>query len=112
MKCKYVCDYYGVPAEIGRRVIVNGRHGIIAEDCGHYIGVNFDDDKAGVISHCHPTWEATYGEMGSIRQLTAKQRKSKERGQRWREYGECFNSFMDFVYWHDDPDRSWNGGRN
>jgi hypothetical protein len=42
MRLEYVCRTYGVPAEIGRRVIVYGKPGIIAEDRGHYIGVNFD----------------------------------------------------------------------
>lgn len=56
MSCEYAQRYYKVPACIGRRVVVNGRAGIIAEDCGHHLGVNFDDDKPGQISHCHPTW--------------------------------------------------------
>ena len=42
MKCKYASDYYDVPADIGRAVIVNGKPGVIAEDRGNYIGVNFD----------------------------------------------------------------------
>jgi hypothetical protein len=44
MDCEYARVYYGVPACIGRRVTVDGKPGIIAEDRGHYIGVNFDDD--------------------------------------------------------------------
>lgn len=62
--CEYAKIHYQVPADIGRRVTVDGRPGIIAEDRGHYIGVNFDDDKPGVISNAHPTWEVDYGEMG------------------------------------------------
>ena len=60
MSFEYIKDYYGVPAALGRRVIVNGRPGIIAADRGHYIGVNFDSDKPGVISNCHPTWMVEY----------------------------------------------------
>jgi len=55
MACGYVKDYYGVPAGIGRRVVCRGKPGVIAEDRGHYIGVNFDDDKPGQISNVHPT---------------------------------------------------------
>lgn len=54
---QYVRDYYGVPAEIGRRVTVSGRPGIIVEDRGNYIGVNFDSDKPGLVYPCHPTSE-------------------------------------------------------
>lgn len=47
---EYAKNYYGVPSDIGRRVTVGERPGIIAEDRGNYIGVNFDDSKPGVIS--------------------------------------------------------------
>lgn len=65
MAFEYVCQHYGVPACIGRRVTIDGNGGVIAEDRGHYIGVNFDDDKPGVIKSCHPTWEVEYGGMGA-----------------------------------------------
>lgn len=45
MNCEYVRAHYNVPAEIGRRVVVDGKPGIITSDRGHYIGVNFDADK-------------------------------------------------------------------
>lgn len=67
MDCEYARVYYGVPACIGRRVTVEGKPGIIAEDRRHYIGVNFDDDKPGVIKNAHPTWEVVYFGMGIIR---------------------------------------------
>lgn len=106
MNCKYVREYYKVPAEIGRRVIVNGEPGIIAADKGNHIGVNFDKDKPCVISHCHPTWEVQYLEMGIVR----KQTKSQQRYQRFLEYGDGFDSFIDYCRWDADPDRTWNGG--
>jgi hypothetical protein len=92
---KYINNYYGVNACIGRIVKVDGKPGVIAKDCGHYLGVNFDSDKPGVISNCHPTWEVEYFGVGKVRKLT----KAQERGQRWLEYGDMFESFMDFVYW-------------
>ena len=79
MNCEYVVQYYGVPAAIGRRVLVGGQPGIIAEDRGHYIGVNFDTDKPGRVCNAHPTWEVEYGEMGTIRKMTRAQ-------QRYRDY--------------------------
>jgi hypothetical protein len=68
--CKYIRDQYDVPADVGRRVVVYGKPGIIAEDRGHYLGVNFDCDRPGVIHNCHPTSEVVYGDMGHIRQPT------------------------------------------
>lgn len=110
MTCAYVKQQYGVPASIGRRVIVNGKPGIIAVDAGHYIGVNFDSDAPGVISNCHPTWEVVYGEMGVIRQLPKRKIVAKVRYRRFLEYGDGFESFRQFLAWDADPARSWNGG--
>lgn len=106
MSCEYVREYYGVPAVIGRRVVVSGKPGIIAEDRGHYIGVNFDSDKPGIICNAHPTHEVVYGEMGKIRHPS----KSAARYQRYLEYCECFDSFIDFCRWDAEPERSWNSG--
>ena len=77
-ECKYVRDYYGVPADIGRAVVVCGKAGVIAEDRGHYIGVNFDEDKPGVIVNCHPTYEVEYGDMREIRKMTRSQKRYRE----------------------------------
>jgi hypothetical protein len=93
MNCEYVKEHYAVPAEIGRRVVVYGKPGIIAEDRGHYIGVNLDENKPGVISNCHPTSDVVYGEMGTIRKMTRSQ-------QRYRDYlkvAECFESFEHWL---------------
>ena len=74
----YAKEYYGVPADVGRRVVVNGQPGIIAKDRGHYIGVNFDEDKPGVVHNCHPTWKVEYGEMGTIRKMTRSQKRYRD----------------------------------
>jgi hypothetical protein len=101
MSCEYVRQYYGVPAVIGRIVTVNGRRGIIAEDRGHYIGVNFDDSKPGVICNAHPVSQVVYGEMGIIRKMT----KSQRRYQRFLDVGECFNNFRDFLLYETHRER-------
>lgn len=106
MSCEYVRNHYGVPAAIGRRVVVNGRPGVIAMDRGNYIGVNFDNDKPGHIQNAHPTWKVTYGEMGKVR----KPSRSQARYQRWLEFGDGFNSFLSFCRWDAQPERSWNQG--
>lgn len=92
MNCQYVRERYGVPAEIGRRVLVNGKPGIIAADRGHYIGVNFDADKPGFIHNAHPTADVDYLEMGKVRPMTRAQ-------QRYQEYleADCFESFAHFL---------------
>lgn len=71
----YVRQHYGVPAALGRRVTIDGKSGVIAADRGHYIGVNFDADKPGVICNAHPTWEAQYLDMGVVRPMTRSQRR-------------------------------------
>lgn len=78
MSCEYVRKYYGVPACIGRRILFKGKPGIIAEDRGHYIGVNFDEDKPGVICNVHPTDGVEYGEMGKVRKMTRSQKRYRD----------------------------------
>jgi len=95
MNCEYVKEIYGVPAEIGKRIDYKGRGGIISEDRGNYVGVNFDSDKPGVVSNVHPTDPGLVylEEMGKIRQLTRSQ-------QRYREYldADWFgDSFADWL---------------
>ncbi len=94
---QYVRDHYGVPAEIGRRVVVNGRAGVIAEDRGHHIGVLFDDDKPAHISPCHPTWRVEYQGVGKVRRMTRSQRRYK----RFLDVGDCFDSFIEFCRYDD-----------
>lgn len=97
MSYDYVKDYYGVPACTGRRVYVDGKPGIIAQDRGHYIGVNFDEDKPGVISNAHPTWKVEYLGIGKVRKMTRSQRRYRD----FIEYGDWFDSFLDFCRWWD-----------
>ena len=75
---EYINNYYGVNACIGRIVTVEGKKGVIAEDCGHHLGVNFDGDKPGVISRCHPTWEVEYFGMGKVRPMTRSQQRYQD----------------------------------
>lgn len=92
MSCEYVRQYYKVPAEIGRRITHRGRAGIIVADRGHYIGVNFDDQKPSYVSNVHPTSEVIYGEMGQIRKMTPAQ----ARYQQYRD-SECNESFAEWL---------------
>lgn len=102
MACEYVRNVYNVPAEIGVRVVVNGKPGIIAADRGNYIGVNFDSDKPGVIKNAHPTWEVQYGGAGRIRKMT----RSQQRYADYMEVSECFDSFLHYLYYRADKDRN------
>jgi hypothetical protein len=96
--CQYIRDTYGVPVEIGRRVTVYGKPGIIVADRGHYIGVNFDLDKPGKICNAHPTDQVVYLEMGKIRKMT----RSQERYQKYLGVSECFESFWEFLRYESD----------
>jgi hypothetical protein len=62
MSFEYIKEHYGVPADIGRRVIMDGRSGTIVEDRGKHLGVVFDD-TLGVVCNVHPTWKMGYGKM-------------------------------------------------
>tara|TARA_R110000868_G_scaffold398485_1_gene671674 strand:+ start:563 stop:880 length:318 start_codon:yes stop_codon:yes gene_type:complete len=104
MDFEYIKRTYNVPAEIGRIVTVSGKRGIIVVDRGHYLGVNFDCDKAGVVKNAHPTSEVEYFGMGKIRTPL----KSKQRYTRFLEYGDGFQSFLDYCRWDSCKDRSWN----
>lgn len=85
---QYVIDYYGVPACIGRRVVIGGKSGIIVADRGNYIGVTLDSEKPGTVNNYHPTDGVEYGEMGTPRKMTRSQ-------QRWFEYKEVADCFPD-----------------
>lgn len=106
MSYTYVRNTWGVPACTGRRVVVDGRPGVIAEPRDHYIGVSFDDDNPGVVKNCHPTSKVEYQGMGDVRRPT----RSQERYQRFLEYGDGFGDFIDYCRWDAAPERIWNGG--
>jgi hypothetical protein len=89
----YVRRYYSVPAEIGRRVTVGGRPGIITADHGAYIGVTFDDEKPTMVRPCHPTSQVIYGEMGIPRALTRSQRRYLD----YLEVADVFDNFRDYL---------------
>jgi hypothetical protein len=93
MDCEYVKRMYGVPACIGRLITFKGKSGIIAEDRGHYIGVNFDEDKPGVIHNVHPTDGVEYGGMGKIRKMT----RGQKRYANYLKVADCYDSFAEYL---------------
>lgn len=92
--CKYVREHYGVPAEIGRKVIAYGKPGIIAADRGNYIGILLDSDKPGHVNNYHPVDGIEYlDSIGKIRQMTRSQ-------QRYADYlrvADCYESFYHYL---------------
>lgn len=110
MDFDYVREHYNVPACYGRRVVVDGKPGIIVADKGHHIGVNFDADKPGDIRRCHPTWEVVYSEMGQVRPMT----KAQRRYQHYLDVSDCFDNFHHYLrysqtedYRKHHPDLAW-----
>jgi hypothetical protein len=96
----YAKRAYGVPAEIGREVTVDGRPGIIAKEIRQYIGVLFDDDdNLDNIMPCHPTHKVVYGEMGTVRQWPKRKRRGKANYQEYLDIADCFDSFLHFLKW-------------
>lgn len=55
---RYIKEAYGVNAEVGQRVIVDGKPGRIIGFDGAYLRVRFDGETVAV--NCHPTWRVTY----------------------------------------------------
>ena len=104
MSCEYVKEYYGVPACVGRIVVCQGKKGVIAEDRGHYIGVNFDGDKPGLVFNVHPTDKVEYLGVGKVRKMT----KSQIRYKRYLEHGDSFDNFKHFLSWDANPEHEWN----
>ena len=102
MELAYIKAYYGVSASINQRVTVDGKPGIIVADQGHHLGVNFDEDKPGTISNCHPTWRVDYLEIGTAR----KQTKAQARYQRYLEVGDQFDSFLHFLQANAEPSQA------
>ncbi|KZC99729.1 MULTISPECIES: hypothetical protein [unclassified Thalassospira] len=94
----YVREHYDVPACYGRRVTVSGKPGTIIQDKGHYIGVNFDADKPGVVKPCHPTSEVEYHDIGNPRKLTRSQRRYLD----YLDCGECFDDFHSYLKYLSD----------
>lgn len=94
--CDYIKQTYNVPADIGRKVTIDGRVGVIAEDRGNYIGVNFDNDEPGVILNAHPTWKVEYLDMGVIR--TVKPKKLTRSQKRYQEFKQAVRD----DWWHED----------
>lgn len=106
MSYEYVNQYYRINACTGRRVIAYGEPGVIAQDKGNYIGILLDKDEPGDIEPYHPIDGIEYlDEVVAVRQLPARKRKSKERYKRFLEYGDCFESFIDFCRW--DASKEW-----
>lgn len=78
---EYIKTTYNVPAEFGREIMFeNKRKGVIVEDKGNYIGVNFYDSKPSVVVPLHPTWEVEYLGMAKVK------RKSTKGQLRYQEY--------------------------
>jgi hypothetical protein len=93
MNFEYVKKHYQVPACIGRIIEFNRKTGVITEDRGNYIGVNFDKDKPGVIYNVHPTDNVKYLGIGKIRKIT----KSQQRYQDYLKVSDCYDNFANYL---------------
>lgn len=96
MNFEYVKSAYGVPAELYREVIVDGKRGVITEDMGNYIGVNFYDNQTTTAMPCHPTWEVQYLESFNNKPPIKKQTASEKRYQDYL-HSECSESFGEWL---------------
>lgn len=106
--CAYVRNHYGVPAEIGRRVIAYGKPGIILEDRGHYIGVTLDDDKKVRVGNYHPTDGIVYGAMAE--KLPKRPRRSNYDKFLNDDCGLYFHEFLGIIKPKFEQRGSWGAG--
>lgn len=95
---EYVKSAYGVPAELYREVIVDGKKGVITKDMGNYIGVNFYDKQTHEALPCHPTWEVQYLETFNRNPPVLKITASKKRYQDYlrSESAESFGEWLKY----------------
>ena len=93
--CDYIKNYYGVPADLHREVVVDGKKGVITKDLGNYIGVNFYDDQTAHALPCHPTWKVEYLDTFNPKPPKLKMTRSKRR---YQEYIDS-DSGMSFPEW-------------
>jgi hypothetical protein len=62
--CEYIRNTYGVPAQVGGRVIYDDKQGTIRGATNHLV-VQMDGEKKHV--RLHPTWEIAYlADDGSV----------------------------------------------
>ncbi len=97
MEFKYIKDRYKVPAEMHREVIVDGKKGVITQDMGGYIGVNFYDNITTEPLPCHPTWEVQYLETFNHKPPIKKLTPSAKRYRDWLRndgYGMTYAQFI------------------
>lgn len=93
---QYVRDYYGVPAEMYREVVVGGKKGVITKDLGHYIGVVFYGHKPMQPLPCHPTSEVVYLETFNPNPPKDKNHRSRQRYLAWID-SDCAESFSEWL---------------
>lgn len=82
MSFEYIKQYYNVPAELFKEVIVGGKKGVITKDLGNYIGVNFYDELTYDPLPCHPTSEVeyldTFNKKPPIKKITRSAKRYRE----------------------------------
>lgn len=61
----YIRRYYGVPANVGQRVIADGEPGVIVGGKNQYLLIDLDSGREQITGVWHPTWHMAYlGEDG------------------------------------------------
>jgi hypothetical protein len=73
---EHIKQRYGVNPRIGMEIIYKDQKGVIVEDMGCYIGVNFYNQKNTSVLPLHPTDNVIYTDkQGVIRPLTTSQKR-------------------------------------
>lgn len=63
VESSYIHERYNVPADIGRRVTVDGVPAVIIGHAGPYLRVRLGFPGWETEANAHPTWRVVYGDM-------------------------------------------------
>lgn len=95
---KYVNQYYGVNACIGRRVVAYGEPAVIVKDFGNHIGIVLDSNPQSAPEPYHPVDGIEYGEIIDYqpRKLNFRKEIGKRKYQEYldADYGGSFSEWL------------------
>ncbi len=90
---EYIRNYYGVPSERFREVIVDGQRGVIVGAVNSYIKVVFYDKESNSSYPCHPTSDVEYLDTFNRKPPRVKNQKSKDRYDHYMSLDSCMTFF-------------------
>jgi hypothetical protein len=105
-------DQYGQGNQYRNHFVAGGKD---VEKCRELVELGFMvERKDNGLTNGSPWFSVTQSGIDAVALESPKPpklTKSKQRYRRFLEFGDGFDSFLDFCRWDSEPERSWNGGR-